>query len=99
VTDHNPRYTDACEACGHQYTNPESAIRDGADGIVAGYRCPACRHAWTCSWQIVPGRVIPMEPTAADASLFDRHLTAQVHEQAAINRAHKHLSRREPGPG
>lgn len=97
MTDHNPRYADACESCDCHDVIPESAIADGTDGIVAGYRCPVCRHTWTCSWALVPGRILPPQP-AAGASLFDRHLTAQVHEQAAINRAHKHLARKDPRP-
>jgi hypothetical protein len=95
VTDPNPLYADACENCPTYDVFPESALRDGIDGIIAGYRCPNCRHSWTCGWQIVPGRAIPPEPVA-DQNLFDRHLTAQLHEQAAIARARKHLSRDEP---
>jgi hypothetical protein len=92
VNDHNPLYADACENCPTYDVFPESALRDGADGIIAGYRCPNCRYVWTCGWQIVPGRAIPPE-ARPDQNLFDRHLTAQVHEQAAIARARKHLSK------
>lgn len=93
--DLNPLYADACENCGRYDVIPESSIADGADGIVAGYRCPACRHTWTCSWGAVPGRILAPEP-ANDAPLFDRHLTGEVYEQAAINRAHKHFARKDP---
>lgn len=92
MNDPNPLYGDACENCPTYDVLPESALRDGADGIIAGYRCPNCRQAWTCGWQIVPGRAIPPEPTA-DSPIFNRHVTAQVHEQAAIARARKHLSK------
>jgi hypothetical protein len=94
VTDHNPLYADACEQCPTYDVFPESALRDGVDGIIAGYRCPSCRHTWTCGWQIVPGRAIPPEPVT-DSPDFNRHVTAQVHEQAALARARKHLSRGE----
>lgn len=92
MTDHNPLYADACENCPTYDVFPESALRDGAEGFIAAYRCPNCRSTWTCGWQTVPGRAIPPEPTA-NQNLFDRHLTAQLHEQAAIARARKHLSR------
>jgi hypothetical protein len=95
VTDHNPLYADACENCPTYDVFPESALRDGAEGITAGYRCPNCRHTWTCGWQIVPGRAIPPEP-ATDSPIFNRQVTAQVHEQAAIARARKHLSKEIP---
>jgi hypothetical protein len=94
VTDHNPLYADSCDNC-VRATAPESAIPDGTGtSIVAGYRCPHCRATWTCSWTVVPGRPIP--PPPRDDSFIDRHLNAQVHEQAAINRAHRHLAPKEP---
>jgi hypothetical protein len=92
VTDPNPLYGDACEQCPTYDVFPESALRDGAYGITAGYCCPNCGHVWTCGWQIVPGRAIPPEP-AVDSPIFTPHVTALVHEQAAIARARKHLSR------
>lgn len=92
MTDHNPLYADACEQCPTYDVFPESALRDGADGIIAGYRCPNCRHVWTCGWQIVPGRAIPPEP-GPDPRTFNKHVTARVQEQAAIARARKHLSK------
>jgi hypothetical protein len=95
VTDPNPLYADACENCPTYDVFPESALRDGIDGIIAGYRCPNCRHVWTCGWQIVPGRSIPPEP-AVDSPDFHEDVTARVHEQAAIARARKHLSRPDP---
>jgi hypothetical protein len=95
VTDHNPVYADACERCGQYDVIPEAAVQDGADGMVAGYRCPNCRFTWTCGWGIVPGRLLPPEPSN-DTDLFSRHLIGEIHEQAAINRARKHLARRKP---
>lgn len=92
MTDHNPLYADSCERCGIYDVLPESALRDGAEGIIAGYRCPNCRHTWTCGWGIVPGRAIPPEP-ANNSPIFNKHVTAQIHEQVAIARARKHLSR------
>jgi hypothetical protein len=96
VTDPNPCYADACERCCRYDVLPEAAVADGADGIVAGYRCPGCRWTWTCGWTVVPGRPLPPEPRN-DTDLFSRHLTGEIHEQAAINRARKHLARRRPG--
>ena len=93
--DHNPLYADACENCPTYDVFPESALRDGAEGIIAGYRCPNCGHIWTCGWRIVPGRAIPPEPTP-DSPIFNPHVTARLHEQAAIARARKHLSRPDP---
>jgi hypothetical protein len=95
VTDPNPLYADACENCPTYDVFPESALRDGAEGIIAGYRCPNCRSVWTCGWQIVPGRAIPPEP-AVDSPNFDPQVSAQVHELAAIARARKHLSKEQP---
>lgn len=95
MNDHNPLYADACEACGTYDVLPESALRDGAEGIIAGYRCPNCRHVWTCGWGIVPGRAIPPEPVTG-LPVFHEQVTAQVSEQAAIARARKHLSRPDP---
>lgn len=92
MNDPNPLYADACEQCPTYDVFPESALRDGAHAIIAGYRCPNCRHTWTCGWQIVPGRAIPPEP-AVDSPIFTPRVTAQVHEQVAIARARKHLSR------
>lgn len=94
MTDLNPRYADACERCGEHDVIPEAAVQDGAEGIVAGYRCPVCRHTWTCGWGVVPGRIAPPEPGPA-VDLFERHLTGEIHEQAAINRARKHLAHRQ----
>jgi hypothetical protein len=87
-------YLDACEGCGRYDVIPAAAISDGDSGIVCGYRCPDCRAVWTCSWGIVPGRSIP--PAPAEANVLDRHLSALLHEQAAINRAHKTLERKDP---
>ena len=95
MTDHNPLYADACENCPTYDVFPESALRDGIDGIIASYRCPNCRYVWTCGWQIVPGRAIPPEP-AVDSPDFNKHVTARVHEQAAIARARKNLSKGDP---
>ena len=92
MTDPNPLYADACEHCPTYDVFPESALRDGTEGITAGYRCLNCGHTWTCGWQIVPGRAIPPEPTP-DSRIFTPLVTAQVHEQAAIARARRHLSR------
>ncbi|MFI2349737.1 hypothetical protein ACH492_22320 [Streptomyces sp. NPDC019443] len=94
MTDHNRAYADACERCGQYDVIPAAAIRDGDTGIVCGYRCPNCHAVWTCGWGIVPGRTVPPEPAAAD--FLDRHLSALLHEQAAVNRAHKHAARRDP---
>lgn len=93
MTDHNPAYADACERCGQYDVVPVAAIRDGDTGIVAGYRCPNCRAAWTCGWGIVPGRTIPPQPGPA---FPDQHVSALLHEQAAVNRAHKHTARQDP---
>lgn len=95
MTDNNPCYADACEHCGKYDVVPEAAVMDGADGFVAGYRCPACGHTWTCGWGVVPGRILPPEPSPV-VDLFSRHLTGEIHEQAAINRARKHLAHRKP---
>ncbi|MEU1071868.1 MULTISPECIES: hypothetical protein [unclassified Streptomyces] len=95
MTDHNPLYADACENCPTYDVFPESALRDGAEGIIAGYSCPNCRHVWTCGWQIVPGRAIPPEP-APNSTVFNKHVSAQVSEQVAIARARKHLSKEDP---
>lgn len=85
-------YLDACERCARHDVVPAAAIADGDNGIVCGYRCPTCRAAWTCSWSIDPSKVIPLAPTPA----LDPHVSALLHEQAAINRAHKHTARRDP---
>lgn len=95
MNDDNPLYGDACEQCDTYDVLPQSALRDGAEGIIAGYRCPNCGHAWTCGWQIVPGRAIPPEPVPG-SPIFNPGVTAQLHEQAAIARARKHLSREDP---
>lgn len=95
MTDHNPLYADACEKCPTYDVFPESALRDGTEGIIAGYRCPNCRYVWTCGWRIVPGRAIPPEP-AVDSPIFNKHVTARLSEQAAIARARKHLSKGDP---
>lgn len=87
-------YLDSCERCGQYDVAPVAAIADGAFGIVCGYRCSGCRAVWTCSWAIVPGRAVPPEPAAAN--FLDRHLSALLHEQAAVNRAHKHTAKRDP---
>ncbi|HEY9369105.1 hypothetical protein [Streptomyces sp.] len=84
-----PAYLDSCERCGQYDVAPSAGIADG-DGIVCGYRCPACRVVWTCSWMTVPGRITPPDTTT------DRHVAALMHEQAAINRAHKHPARDTP---
>jgi len=73
---------------------PAAGIADGAFGIVCGYRCPNCRAVWTCSWSIDPSYATPPEPAAAN--FLDRHLSALIHEQAAVNRARKHTARRDP---
>jgi tRNA(Ile2) C34 agmatinyltransferase TiaS len=90
----NLLYADACGNCGQYDVIPECGIAVAPDGLAAGYRCPSCRHAWVCSWQAVPGRVMPPEP-AAGQSQFDRHLAAQVYELAAMNRAHRHFTYRD----
>lgn len=95
MTDNNPVYADACERCGRYDVLAEAAVQDGADSIVAGYRCPDCRWTWTCGWGIVPGRLLPPEPSN-EADLFSRHLIGEIHEQAAINRARQHLAGRKP---
>ena len=92
MTDNNRRYADSCDNCVEPVI-PVAAIRDGDTGIVCGYRCPNCRAVWTCGWGIVPGRIVPPQPTAA----LDPHVSALLHEQAAINRAHKHTARHD-GP-
>lgn len=89
MTDHNLRYADSCDRC-LIAAIPTAALPDGDDGIVCGYRCPNCRVVWTCSWTTVPGRIDPPETTT------DRHISALIHEQAAINRAHKHAARNDP---
>lgn len=33
-----------------------------AISLTAAYRCRVCRHIWTCTWRIVPGRVLPPAP-------------------------------------
>ncbi|MCX5176759.1 hypothetical protein [Streptomyces virginiae] len=87
-------YADACDLHRERIlATPLMAIPDGDGGIVAGYRCPACRATWTCSWQTVPGQPVPPEPAAVD--FLDHYLSALVHEQAAINRAHKHTTRKD----
>lgn len=90
MTDCNPRYCDACENCGRYDVAPESGIADGVGGLVVAYRCPACRAGWICSWGIVPGRIMPPPPKAGGL------LGAVTAEQAAINRAHRHLAPKEP---
>lgn len=91
MTDLNPYYADGCESCGQRHVFPDSGIPDGAHGLVAAYRCPGCGHTWTCGWAVVPGRVMPPEPI--DPARHDRQATAQLYEQAAVNRARKHLAR------
>lgn len=99
MNDPNPLYADACEECMTRDVFPQSSLPDGADGIVAGYHCPNCGHTWTCSWAVVPGRAIPPEPAGGAehiGSHLDSYVTAQLHEQTAINRARKHLSKEGP---
>lgn len=93
MSDRNPLYADACDSGRHHarvVAAPLLSIRDEVGGVVAGYRCPRCGHTWTCSWGEVPGRRLTPLPPAA--SLFDRHLAAQVYELAAMNRAVRRLA-------
>lgn len=76
-------YLDACEQCMRRDVPPDSGIPDGAHALVAAYRCPGCRHTWTCSWAVVPGRVMPPEPV--DQPQFDRYATA--HPTARTDRS------------
>ncbi|MGV9588206.1 hypothetical protein [Streptomyces tendae] len=88
--DPNPTYADSCPQCLRYDVQPDSGIAEGAAAFVAGYRCPACRHVWTCMWGVVPGRIMPPERGS------DRDATAAAHEQAAISRARRHLSKEGP---
>lgn len=92
MTDISQHYADSCDNC-MQPVVPAAAISDGDTGFVAGYRCPTCRAVWTCSWQTVPCRTTP--PAPESINFLDRHLDALLHEQAAVNRAHKHLATKE----
>lgn len=89
MTDTSRHYADSCDRC-LQPVIPAAALPDGDTGLVCGYRCPACRVVWTCSWMTVPGRITPPKSTT------DTHITALVHEQAAINRSHKHTAHNRP---
>jgi hypothetical protein len=99
MTDLNPRYGDSCERCirldRSTVVEPLAAIPDGGGGMTAAYRCPKCRHTWTCYWGIVPGRALPPEPTGREPFPLN-HLVAELYEQHAIGRAFRHLRR---GPG
>jgi hypothetical protein len=88
--DPNPTYADSCPECLRYDVQPDNAITEGADAFIAGYRCPSCGHVWTCSWMAVPGRIMPPERGS------DREAKAAVHEQGAIARARKHLSKEGP---
>lgn len=36
--------------------------------LTAVYRCRACRHVWTCTWAVVPGRQLPPAPDLGAAA-------------------------------
>lgn len=95
MTDQNPRYADDCDRCCARklrtVAEPLLAIPDG-DGMVAAYRCPTCAHTWTTAWALVPGRVLPTQPTGCEP-LHLRDLAARLSEENAIGRARRLLRR------
>lgn len=72
-------YGDTCEECLHlarTVVAPAMAVPDGNGGLIAAYRCPVCRHTWTCSWGIQAGPqppAVPHDPTGLE------HLIARLH--------------------
>ncbi|GAA2629988.1 hypothetical protein GCM10009863_51780 [Streptomyces axinellae] len=54
-------YTDCCPRCLAGPTVPTSGIATGGS-LTAAYRCPVCRHLWTCAWALMPGRQLPPAP-------------------------------------
>lgn len=67
MTDHNPYYCDACPRCTLRSNRPTTGISTGGS-LTAAYRCCACRHIWTCTWAIVPGRQLPPAPSLGEAA-------------------------------
>lgn len=91
MADINRYYADSCDNCLNPVI-PAAALSDGDDSFVCGYRCPDCRVVWTCSWRTVPNRITPPPPGAS----LHPHVSALLHEQVAINRAHRVTARQEP---
>ncbi|MBW1603432.1 hypothetical protein JJV70_15230 [Streptomyces sp. JJ66] len=46
-------YHDSCENCDRRNVKPLDVKPDGP-GVQAFYRCPNCRHYWTCAWAAKP---------------------------------------------
>ncbi|MGY1439487.1 hypothetical protein [Streptomyces reniochalinae] len=67
MTDPNPLYADACPRCLAGPTAPTNGIT-ARGSLTAAYRCRACRHIWTCTWAVVPGRVLPPPPALEEAA-------------------------------
>ncbi|MFF9559253.1 hypothetical protein [Streptomyces cacaoi] len=67
MTDPNPNYADACPRCLAGPVRPGSGIA-ARGSLTAAYRCPTCRHAWTCTWTLQPGRVLPPQPQIGEAA-------------------------------
>lgn len=67
MTDRNRYYADGCPKCLHRNNPPSNGIATGGS-LTAAYRCARCRHIWTCSWALVPGRVLPPPPALEDAA-------------------------------
>ena len=86
MTDLNPLYADSCERCMYRAAVPHSGIREG-DSLTANYRCPSCGHTWSCSWGIVPGRILP---AGADEQPTTTPLRALVDD--AIRRARRNTA-------
>ncbi|MDK1473667.1 hypothetical protein QNO07_09565 [Streptomyces sp. 549] len=58
MTDGNRFYADTCDHC-LRPARPGSGIATGGL-LTAAYRC--CGTTWTCTWRIVPGRILPPQP-------------------------------------
>jgi len=67
VTDHNRYYADGCPRCLNHGNRPSNGIADD-QSLTAAYHCTNCRHVWTCTWAIVPGRVLPPAPAMEGAA-------------------------------
>ncbi len=67
MTDHNPHYADSCPRCLARDNRPTTGIA-ARGSLTAAYRCQACRHIWTCTWAVVPGRVLPPPPALERAA-------------------------------
>lgn len=67
MTDQNPYYCDGCPRCLSRNNRPTTGIASGGS-LTAAYRCRTCRHIWTCTWALVPGRVLPPAPDLGAAA-------------------------------